>query len=85
MRQHSRLRGQKLEARTEWTQEVAYLLEDYVDYPAVNLPERSFLDPEQISNADIEAAAEECRLLWQLGRGAIFRTLLWLPKVQASS
>lgn len=61
----------KLEARTEWTQEVAYLLEDYVDYPAVNLPERSFLDPEQISNADIEAAAEECRLLWQLGRGPI--------------
>lgn len=61
----------KLEARTEWVQEVAYLLEDYVDYPAVNLPVREFLDPEQISNADIEAAAEECRSLWQLGRGPI--------------
>lgn len=61
----------KLEARTEWAQEVAYLLEDYVDYPAVNLPIRSFQDPEQISSADIEAAAEECRALWQLGRGPI--------------
>jgi len=61
----------KLEARTEWTQEIAYLLEDYVDYPALNLPAREFLDPEQISNSDIEAAAEECRSLWQLGRGPI--------------
>ncbi|MFJ9450270.1 XRE family transcriptional regulator [Herbaspirillum sp. NPDC101397] len=61
----------KLEARTEWAQEVAVLLEDYVDYPKAKLPERSFQDPEQISMADIEAAAEECRTLWQLGRGPI--------------
>lgn len=61
----------KLEARTEWTQEAAFLLGDYVDYPKVNLPERLFQDPEQISDADIEAAAEECRALWQLGRGPI--------------
>jgi Zn-dependent peptidase ImmA (M78 family)/DNA-binding XRE family transcriptional regulator len=61
----------KLEARTEWTQEVAFLFGDYVDFPPVNLPERIFQDPEQISDADIEAAAEECRTLWQLGRGPI--------------
>ena len=61
----------KLEARTEWTQEVAFLFGDYVDFPKVNLPERIFQDPEQISDADIEAAAEECRTLWQLGRGPI--------------
>jgi len=61
----------KLEARTEWAQEVAVLLGDYVDYPVVNLPERGFRDPEQIGFADIEAAAEECRSLWQLGRGPI--------------
>jgi Zn-dependent peptidase ImmA (M78 family)/DNA-binding XRE family transcriptional regulator len=61
----------KLEARTEWAQEAAVLLGDYVDYPNLNLPERIFQDPEQISNADIEAAAEECRALWQLGRGPI--------------
>lgn len=61
----------KLEARTEWAQEAALLLGDYVDYPKVNLPQRSFQDPEQISDEDIEAAAEECRALWQLGKGPI--------------
>lgn len=61
----------KLEARTEWTQELALLLGEHVDYPALNLPERVFKDPEQISDADIEAAAEECRMLWQLGRNPI--------------
>ncbi|MBA5690412.1 XRE family transcriptional regulator [Rugamonas apoptosis] len=61
----------KLEARTAWTQEVASLLSEYVDYPKVNLPKRTFQDPEQISDTDIEAAAEECRALWQLGRGPI--------------
>ncbi len=61
----------KLEARTAWVQEIAVLLSEYVDYPTVNLPERNFRDPEQISKADIEAAADECRALWQLGRGPI--------------
>lgn len=61
----------KLEARTEWVQELAYLLADYVDFPSVNLPVRDFKHPEEISDADIEAAAEECRSLWQLGRGPI--------------
>lgn len=61
----------KLEARTEWAQEIASLLSDYVDYPQVTLPKRTFQDPEQISDADIEAAAEECRVRWQLGRSPI--------------
>jgi len=61
----------KLEARTEWGQELAVLLSEYVEYPQLNLPERTFEDPEQIDNADIEAAADECRALWQLGRGPI--------------
>lgn len=61
----------KLEARTEWAQEIAYLFSDYVDYPDLKLPERTFQDPEQIGLADIEAAAEECRAIWQLGRGPI--------------
>jgi len=61
----------KLEAHAEWAQELAVLLSEYVEYPELKLPERSFEDPEQIGNADIEAAAEECRSLWQLGRGPI--------------
>lgn len=61
----------KLEAHTEWAQETALLLSDYVDYPRLKLPERGFTDPEQISNEDIESAAEECRAMWQLGKGPI--------------
>ena len=66
----------KLEAQTEWAQETALLLNDYVDYPKLNLPERNFTDPEQISNGDIESAAEECRVMWQLGKGPIQNLVL---------
>lgn len=66
----------KLEARTEWVQEVASLLSEYVDYPKVNLPQRTFKDPEEISSSDIEIAADECRALWQLGRTPIQNLVL---------
>lgn len=66
----------KLEARTEWVQEVASLLSEYVDYPKVNLPQRNFKDPEEISDFDIEVAADECRKLWQLGRSPIQNLVL---------
>jgi len=46
-------------------------LMEFVDYPEVNLPERRFTDPEQISAEDIEAAASECRDRWRLGRSAV--------------
>lgn len=61
----------KLEAQTEWAQETTLLLNNYVDYPILNLPERNFTEPEQISNGDIESAAEECRTMWKLGKGPI--------------
>ena len=51
----------KLEARLEWAQDVAAALMEFVDYPEVNLPGRSFTDPEQITSDDIEVAAAECR------------------------
>ncbi|OBY90998.1 DNA-binding protein [Pseudomonas sp. AU11447] len=61
----------KLGARLEWAQDIALALSEFVDFPDVNLPIRSFTDPEQITNADIEQAACECRDLWGLGRRAI--------------
>ncbi|MBB3272765.1 XRE family transcriptional regulator [Pseudomonas putida] len=60
-----------LEARLEWAQDIAIALGEFVDFPDVNLPKRTFKDPEQITNADIEEAADECRELWGLGRRAI--------------
>jgi Zn-dependent peptidase ImmA (M78 family)/predicted transcriptional regulator len=62
---------QMLEARVAWAQDIAISLSELVDFPVVNLPSRSFKNPEEISDADIEAAAIECRELWGLGRGPI--------------
>ncbi|HCR1326665.1 XRE family transcriptional regulator [Pseudomonas aeruginosa] len=60
-----------LEARLEWAQDIALALSEFVDFPDVNLPKRAFTDPEQITSADIEHAADECRELWNLGRRAV--------------
>ena len=60
-----------LEARLEWAQDVGLALAEFVDYPTVNLPIRSFVDPDQVTTDEIEAAAAECRELWRLGRTAV--------------
>ncbi len=58
-----------LEARLDWAQELALVLEEFVDFPEVKLPDREFTDPIKIDSGDIEAAAQECRELWRLGSG----------------
>ncbi|PHN63780.1 XRE family transcriptional regulator [Pseudomonas viridiflava] len=60
-----------LEARLEWAQDIVLALNEFVDFPDLNLPVRSFDDPQQITPSDIEEAACECRDLWGLGRRAI--------------
>jgi Zn-dependent peptidase ImmA (M78 family)/DNA-binding XRE family transcriptional regulator len=60
-----------LEARLEWAQDIALALMEFVDYPELNLPTRTYTDPEQITTEDIEQAAGECRDLWRLGRSVI--------------
>lgn len=60
-----------LEARLEWAQDIAVALMEFVDYPELNLPIRSFSNPEQITAEDIEEAACECRDMWRLGRVVI--------------
>lgn len=60
-----------LEARVEWAQDVALMLEEFVDYPILNLPTRQFRNPDEITPDEIEAAASECRDLWRLGRMAV--------------
>lgn len=60
-----------LAARLEWAQEIALGLNEFVDFPAVNLPIRTFTDPLQIDLNDIEQAATECRDMWRLGRSFI--------------
>jgi Zn-dependent peptidase ImmA (M78 family) len=60
-----------LRARLEWAQDVAVGLADLLEFPDLNLPSRNFLRPEQISYADIECAAAECRDAWGLGTGPV--------------
>ena len=60
-----------LEARLEWSQDVASALMEFVDYPKVNLPIRPYTNPEEITAEDIERAASECRHLWHLGRTVV--------------
>lgn len=67
---------ERLEQRTNMLQEVAVLLLEHVDFPSLNVPVRNFTSADQITAADIEAAAEECRSLWQLGKGPIQDLLL---------
>lgn len=57
-----------LEARLEWAQDIAVALTEFVDYPELNLPSRTFSNPEEITAEDIEQAASECRDMWRLGR-----------------
>ena len=60
-----------LEVRLEWAQDIAVALMEFVDYPDLNLPKRSFHNPEEITSEDIEQAACECRDMWRLGRVAV--------------
>ncbi len=67
---HSAARAM-LEARLEWAQDIALSLMEFVDYPSLSLPERVYIDPEEITDEDIEKAAIDCRELWRLGRSPI--------------
>ena len=60
-----------LGARLEWAQDIAVALTEFVDYPGLNLPGRTFSNPEEITSRDIEQAASECRDMWRLGRVAV--------------
>lgn len=60
-----------LKARTEWVQDIGYALQEFLDFPDLNLPVRDFQNPLEISTEDIEEAAIECRKCWKLGRVAI--------------
>ncbi|MFD0950391.1 ImmA/IrrE family metallo-endopeptidase [Paraperlucidibaca wandonensis] len=67
-----------LRARVEWLDEISQQLEQYVDYPQVNLPSVPYEKLSDITNADIEDAAERCRTQWGLKNGPVADVLLLL-------
>jgi Zn-dependent peptidase ImmA (M78 family)/transcriptional regulator with XRE-family HTH domain len=67
----------RAEARYQWLREIVSYLYDYVDFPAVNLPDFHLpLDVHRISAEMIEEIATECRRFWNLGNGPIADTVL---------
>lgn len=60
-----------LRARLEWLQELALACSEFADFPALNVPDFRFERVEEITQADIEGAAEACRAAWRLGRAPI--------------
>jgi Zn-dependent peptidase ImmA (M78 family) len=72
-----------LEGRLEWAQEISACLEEFVDFPSANFPERTFTNPEEITAEDIEEAAQDCRNLWGLGSGPVSDVALALENAGA--
>lgn len=67
-----------LNARAGWLDEVSRQLEVYVDYPDLDIPFKNYTKLSEITDADIEDAAEECRERWGLKNGPIADVLLLL-------
>ncbi len=56
-----------LEIRIQWANELVTKLAEFVELPKLKLPHRTFTNIDEISDPDIEDAANECRALWNLG------------------
>ncbi|WP_319240204.1 XRE family transcriptional regulator [uncultured Propionivibrio sp.] len=67
-----------LNARAGWLDEVSRQLEMYVDYPDLDIPVKNYKKLSEITDTDIEDAAEECRERWGLKNGPIADVLLLL-------
>lgn len=62
---------ERAEIRYEWLREVVAYLSGYLNFPDVNIPFVDGLpaDFKELTHADIDRAAEHCRVHWGLGTG----------------
>jgi transcriptional regulator with XRE-family HTH domain len=51
--------------RLHWAQDIALVLQEWLDLPAIDLPLLEVSDYREISDADIEHVATECRQRWK--------------------
>lgn len=65
-------------ARMRWLQEISIELQEYVEFPAVNIPTIDKENYSAISDAEIEEMAYRCRRHWGIGSGPISDVLLVL-------
>jgi len=62
----------RAQARHAWLREIVAYLSEYVDFPAVNVPDFTLpVDVQQITTKMIEDIATECRSFWKLGTAPI--------------
>lgn len=66
------------EIRLKWLNELSLILQEWLDWPAVNVPRLGASDHRAISDAEIEQIALECRKVWRLGLGPISDMVLVL-------
>jgi Zn-dependent peptidase ImmA (M78 family)/DNA-binding XRE family transcriptional regulator len=62
--------------RLHWAEDIALALQEWLDLPAVDVPQLAVSDYREISEPDIERVASECRQRWNLGTGPIADVLL---------
>ncbi|MCP5265725.1 MAG: ImmA/IrrE family metallo-endopeptidase [Burkholderiaceae bacterium] len=62
--------------RLQWLNEVSLSLQEWVDWPKVNVPEFGSGDYRQHDDALIESAALKCRDHWKLGLGPVSDVVL---------
>jgi Zn-dependent peptidase ImmA (M78 family)/transcriptional regulator with XRE-family HTH domain len=65
-------------ARLRWAQDISLALQEWVDLPAVDVPQLDASDYREIRDEDIEKIALACRSRWGLGAGPISDVLLVL-------
>ena len=62
----------RAERRHGWLRSIASYVEQYVQFPVLNLPEQWLTsDPSNLTSSDIESAAFQTRRFWGLGNGPI--------------
>ena len=61
---------ERQEARMSWLQHISEVVEEFVEFPAVNLPDvMGSSSYRQLRNDDIEAVALDLRRYWNMGEG----------------
>lgn len=68
----------KLHVRLSWLAELAEQLEEFVDFPPVDVPRMNFAKASDITDVDIEEAAALCRARWGLKNGPVADVVLVL-------
>ncbi|NEX48409.1 helix-turn-helix domain-containing protein [Pseudotabrizicola algicola] len=70
------------DAQMQWLQEISAVLQHYVDFPAVDIPDvMKGLAYRQLRDEDIEGIAQELRSHWRLGQGPIIDMVALLERV----